>query len=143
MDTIVRTSVFFITFGLLVTQALGSIAIGWSHPDVQGWWPLVLAVKCTLALLYAGVFSALAVLSSRKDFWRAVRWSACVSGLLLSHAALYYGLHIDWLAVNQGTAQLTALQAIVRSDITPYTIYAFGLLVPAAFRAHRAITLPG
>jgi hypothetical protein len=54
-----RKSIFCIILCLLLVAFVLSLALGWHEADVQGWWPLALAVGALVASTYAALFSLL------------------------------------------------------------------------------------
>ena len=65
---------------------------------------------------------------NRWDFGFAALYNTVLETFLFPLAYLYWTAEIDWLAVNAGTATLTACQWIIHSDIIPVALHALFLL---------------
>jgi hypothetical protein len=119
-----------LVFLILTLSNVAGSCIGWYYsPDVRVWWPVGLLIVSGLSLGYAVVFSS-AVRASRALGYRfAAVYNVVLAVTLLLHAALFYTMKINWLAVNTGLAQLTNFQRLVHSDATVYAIYGTFVIV--------------
>ncbi|MCX7170067.1 MAG: hypothetical protein NTY41_07160 [Proteobacteria bacterium] len=103
--------------------------VGWFRSvDVRGWWPLGLFFDVALAFAYAVAFSAAMRSAHRTGLGFTVIYNVILASLLFLHGYLFYTIKIDWLAVNSGTASLSAFQKFIKNDFTPIAIYAVFLL---------------
>ncbi|MCA3230464.1 MAG: hypothetical protein ING40_15725 [Burkholderiales bacterium] len=136
-----RKSIFCIILCLLLVAFVLSLALGWHEADVQGWWPLALAVGALVASTYAALFSLLLPPDlSRRSVLAAVVLNASVALLLVVHAASFYWLPVDWLAVNEGRLELTWFQTLVHRAVSPYLIVFTGLIFPMWIRFKQTLS---
>ena len=119
---------FMFAFSVLIVGSVISTLIAVTSDSIdKGWWPVGLLLYVVISLIYAGVFSVLALRMNLSVFPAGyVHVLVVIISVILS--VLFYYLPIDWLAINNG-ANMSKLQALVHSDITHYAVYLAGLIV--------------
>lgn len=135
---------FFNIFCILFLSIVINITIGYFQSvDVRGWWPIIVFLWTLIYSIYIIIFLAIDTIQPTSKKYHII-FHFILSTIMIAHTILYFTLKIDWIAINTHTKQLTLLQTIIFSNMTPYAILTSFLLFHSIYTLsnRKKISLP-